>query len=124
MTIVGIVADVHVRAARGKDVVETYIPYWHNPEAGTNVLLKTAGDAAALAEPLRRAVKDVDPAIAVASVETMDEIVAQSIGSSRFYTTLVAIFASLALTLAAVGVYGGMSYAATRRTQELGVPLP
>jgi ABC-type antimicrobial peptide transport system permease subunit len=72
---------------------------------------------------MRRAVKEVDPGIAVAAIATLDELVAQSIGSERFYALLVGIFSGLALMLAAVGIYGVMSYTVAQQTRELGIRL-
>jgi putative ABC transport system permease protein len=119
--IIGVVADVQVRGARGEAKVEAYVPYWQAPEAGTNIVLKTTTDPAALAEPLRRAVKEIDPAMAVAGLKPMEQVVADANGPSRFYATLVATFAVIAVLLAAIGLYGVMSYAVAMRTQEIGV---
>ena len=78
-----------MRGARGSNVVETYLPYWQNPQAGINVVLKTAGDPHALIEPMRRAVKEVNPGIAVATIATMDELVGQSIGTTRDFDRVI-----------------------------------
>ena len=124
-TVVGVAADVKQTGARGEARLQAFIPYWHVPEqsGGMSLVLKTAAPPDTLVQPLRQAVREIDPDIPVSNVMPMSRIVAESIDEPRFLAFLVGLFAALALAVASIGVYGLLSFTVTARRTEIGVRL-
>jgi putative ABC transport system permease protein len=128
-TIIGVVADVRTASLDQQPPMMVYVPYWDGAYWQGSVwgnetyVMRTSQDPAAMANSLRSAIHKLDPELPLANVLTMREIMSESVSSRRFQTLLTAVFASAALSLACLGIYGVISYTVGTRRNEIGIRI-
>ena len=122
MTVVGVVGDVHHTGLNTQPNPELYVSQLQEPSGSMAVMARTSGDPLQLAAAAREQVKAIDKDLPVI-VTTMDQIFSNSVAGQRFNTLLLGIFASVALVLAMIGVFGVINYSVAQRTHEIGIRL-
>jgi predicted permease len=126
--VVGVVNDEKVGGRGGdigldEDIPVIYVTFYQNPGIGNSLVVRAAMNPLLLSEAIEQAIWQVNNNQAVTNIETLDEIKSESVAPARLRTALLAIFAVIALLLAAVGIYGIVSYSVAQRVREMAIRL-